>query len=507
MKVDLDRCVGCGTCVQDCPLGAIRLKKKKAAIDDRCSQCGACMRVCPEEAISVGDVSLLEGIQCDACPIECRIKDGNPGACQRYRNESGKLVRVTRIRTFGEVEDTVGPDPAEAIRRPLITGIGAGTTYPDCKPAPYIVKGKRHDVDVVTVVTEAPLSYSGIMVKIDTDIPVGEEGAPVMAGKRKVGLVITEQYGSKMLSIGGVNLLTGKDGMVTARTITDIANKKPVKLKIDGGSKLEIQVGQPPVIDGVKPDNMRVGCGSATLGLFSPLLKEAADEVIILDSHLTGLMSEHAAGRFVGAKPSGIRLKFRESTPGRYFGDHGKGWGGTSIVNPLDVIAGIDQKVARPGMRILVTETTARNAAMFELQKDGSLKEISLNDAAGKVLEAISSSCEPSLVSAVYMGGAGGSARAGVALYPIKLTQAVHQARAVLTVGGAPTFILPGGGINFMVDVERVKGSFFYWTPTPATICPIEYTMGLKDYEEMGGHLQAMKPFEAREPAQYFPLP
>ena len=76
MNVDLEKCVGCGTCVQDCPLGAIRLKKKKAAIDDRCSQCGACMRVCPEEAISVGDVSLLEGIQCDACPIECRIKMG-----------------------------------------------------------------------------------------------------------------------------------------------------------------------------------------------------------------------------------------------------------------------------------------------------------------------------------------------------------------------------------------------------------------------------------------------
>jgi NAD-dependent dihydropyrimidine dehydrogenase PreA subunit len=501
MNVDIEKCVGCGTCVQDCPLGAIRLKKKKAVIDDHCSQCRACMRVCPEEAISAGDLSLLEAVECDACPIECRVKAGNVGACQRYRNENGKLVRVTRVHPFSEVESTVGPDPLEALRRPLITGIGAGTTYPDCKPAPFIVKGKRHDVDVVTVVTEAPLSYSGVMVKIDTDIPIGEEGAPVLAGKRKVGLVVTEQYGSKMLSIGGVNLLTGKDGMIVARTITDIANKKPVKLKIEGGSKLELQVGQAPVIDGVKPDNMRVGCGSATLGLFAPLLKEAADEAIILDSHITGLMSEHAAGRFVGAKPSGIKIKFGQSTPGRYFGDHGKGWGGTSVVHPLDVIAGIDQKVARPGMRILVTETTARSAAMFEVQKDGSLKEIPLNDAAGKVLEAISSSCESSLVSAVYMGGAGGSARAGVALYPIKLTQAVHQAKAVLTVGGAPTFVLPGGGINFMVDVERVKGSFFYWTPTPATICPIEYTIGLRDYEIMGGHLQAMKPFDAREPS------
>jgi NAD-dependent dihydropyrimidine dehydrogenase PreA subunit len=500
MNVDLEKCVGCGACVQDCPLGAIRLKKKKAVIDDRCTECTACMRVCPEKAITAGDLATAGAIPCDACPIGCQIKDGGIGACLRYRSKDGKLVRVTPLTPFKQVEDVVGPDPIEAIRRPLITGIGAGTTYPDCKPAPFIVRGKRRDVDVVTVVTEAPLSYSGIMVKIDTDIPIGEEGAPVLAGKRKVGLVITEQYGSKMLSIGGVNLLTGPEGFAVARAITDIANKKPVKLKIEGGSKLEIQVGRPPVIDGRKPDNMRVGCGSATMGLFAPLLQQAADEVIVLDSHLTGLMSEHVAGRFVGAKPSGVKLKFRQSTPGRYFGDHGKGLGGTSITNPLDVIAGMDRKVARVGNRILITETTGRNAWLFELQEDWSLKEIPLTASCRRAVEAVSSSCEPSLVSALYMGGAGGSARAGVALYPVKMTRAVHQGRANLTVGGAPTFILPGGGINFMVDVERVKGNFFYWTPTPATICPIEYTMELDEYREMGGHMEAMRPFESLEP-------
>ena len=245
---------------------------------------------------------------------------------------------------------------------------------------------------------------------------------------------------------------------------------------------------------------MRVGCGSATLGLFAPLLKSAADEVIILDSHITSMMSEHAAGRFVGARPSGIRLRFRMSTPGRYFGDHGDGWGGTSISDPLDVISGIDRNVARPGLCVLITETTGRNGRLFELGKDRNFKEILLTEACTQALETITSSCEASRVSAVYMGGAGGSARAGVTLYPLKLTKAVHEARASLTVGGAPTYVLPGGGINFMVDVERVKEGFFYWTPTPATICPIEYTMELRSYKEMGGHLEAMKPFTVREP-------
>jgi NAD-dependent dihydropyrimidine dehydrogenase PreA subunit len=501
MRVDDEKCVGCGSCVRDCPLGAVRLVKKKAVIDERCTDCGACIRVCEQAALEPGASPAPGAVQCEACPIGCWIKPKYMGACRRYTNRGGVLERITRLGTYDEVADVVGPDPIEAIRRPLVTGIGAGTTYPDCKPAPLILKGKRREVDVVTVVTEAPLSYSSIMVKIDTDLPVGEEGAPVMAAKRKVGLVATEQYGSKMLSIGGVNLLTGKDGLVVARTITDIANKKAVKLVIEGGARLEVQVGKAPVIDGQRPAKMRVGCGSAAMGLFAPLFREAADEVIVLDSHLTSLMSEHTAGRFAGAKPSGVKLGFRQSTPGRYFGDHGNGWGGTSITNPLDVIVGVDQGVARIGMRVLITETTGREAALFELGEDGRFREVPLTEKAKSALSLIAASCEPSLVSAVYMGGAGGSARAGVTLYPLKLTQAVHSRSANLTVGGAPTFLLPGGGINFMVDVDRVKTGSFYWTPTPATICPIEYTMDLREYERMGGHLEAMRPFTAKEPS------
>mgnify|MGYP001827509573 FL=1 len=311
--------------------------------------------------------------------------------------------------------------------------------------------------------------------------------------------MVTEQYGSMLLDMGGVNRLTGKNVFVIASTITEIANRNRVKLKIENGSRLEVQVGYPPVIDGQEATRMRVGCGSATMGLFAPLLVEAADEVIIIDSHITGQMSRHVAGVYAGAKPAGIRLKFDESTPGRYFGDHGNGWGGTSITDPKDVISTIDMKIARSGMTVLITETTGQNGAMFKIGKRGALTQMPLTPKAKAALKAIADSCQPSRVSAIYTAGAGGSARAGVTRYPIKLTRAVHAGKVQLTVGGSPGFVLPGGGISFMADVERVKSGSFYWTPTPATICPLEYTMELKDYKKMGGHIEAMKPFKVKK--------
>jgi hypothetical protein len=358
-------------------------------------------------------------------------------------------------------------------------------------------------VEVVTVVTEVPLSYSGVKLKIDTDLEVGPEGAEVRFEGRAVGMVETEEYGSKMLAIGGVNRLTGKHGFAAARAVAALANREAVQLKVRGGAKLEVQVGRPPVIDGQRVAKMRVGCGSASAGLFAPFFKEAADEVIVLDAHITSLFSHHAAGRCLGLSPGGVELRFPRSTPGRYFGSHGKGWGGTDLKDPLDIVAGVDTAKTAPGATLLITETTGQNAAMYALNEEGVFEPMELTPQAREAVAAIAETCQESRVSAVYVGGAGGSARAGVTRYPLRLTRAVHAAKAVLTCGGAPVFVLPGGGITFYVDVERVLPGAFTWVPTPATVAPVEYTMRLSDYEAMGGHMEAVKPFQAKEPVPW----
>ena len=111
-----------------------------------------------------------DAIRCDACPVLCYIKPGRTGACDRYGNRDGQLVRldphivldraVTRgdsvVPFLGREQDwdgkiVSGPDT-------FITAIGAGTTYPDYKPAPFIISSEVQGVDTVTVVTEGIFS-------------------------------------------------------------------------------------------------------------------------------------------------------------------------------------------------------------------------------------------------------------------------------------------------------------------------------------------------------------
>src|SRR5262249_45485375 len=157
-------------------------------------------------------------VRCDACPVLCRIRPGRAGACARYANENGTLVRTDPVllmqRTLDEhgklvefagsakVADWDGAplDPA----RTFVTGVGAGTTYPDYKPAPFIVSAEHAGVDTVTVVTEGIFSYCGVKVKIDTDRHLGPETAAIRVKGEQVGHVTTAEYGSQMLSIGGV---------------------------------------------------------------------------------------------------------------------------------------------------------------------------------------------------------------------------------------------------------------------------------------------------------------
>jgi electron transfer flavoprotein alpha subunit len=49
--VNIDKCSGCGQCIDSCPFTAIVMQAEKAFINEYCQFCRACLSVCPEGAI------------------------------------------------------------------------------------------------------------------------------------------------------------------------------------------------------------------------------------------------------------------------------------------------------------------------------------------------------------------------------------------------------------------------------------------------------------------------
>lgn len=443
-------------------------------------------------------------IRCDACPVMCYIAEGQTGACDRYANHQGRIIRTDPLvllsRTIeqgGRLVPFASSDP-EIPRDSLVTGIGSGTTYPDYKPAPFIIASQVDGADMITVVTEAIFSYCGVKVKIDTDRHLGPEGAVIRSAGEAVGHVATAEYGSQMLNLGGVHHLTGgskPEGRITCSTMLSLCNGDPVELSIDGGSTVIVQAGHAPIIDGRPERRMRVGCGSATIGMFASQWQGLVDEVVVVDDHITGVVSEHQAGKVIGWQPTGIKIKGHKSTPGRYFrvSEPGLGWGGTKLTDPLAILGPWDAKRgAFAGLRLLMVSTTGEDFAYYVLDGDLVPQQQPLPDALRATVALIDENCEPSLCTVLFVGGAGGSLRAGVTRNPVRLTQAIHRGQGRLTCGGAECYLWPGGGLTFMVDVTRLPEGAFGYVPTPALVAPLEFTMARAAYLALGGHGDAV---------------
>ena len=386
-------------------------------------------------------------------------------------------------------------------QRPFVTAVGAGTTYPDYKPAPFIVSQNNNGVDMVTVVTEGIFSYCGVKVKIDTDRHLGHERDVVYADGEPIGHVTTSEYGSKMLSLGGVEHLTGgtkKEGRLTCDALMRLCNREAVTLHIgEGDAQIEliVEAGKAPIVNGEEEKLMRVGCGSASIGMFAMQWLGYVDEVVVVDDHITGVLSEHEAGKQLDMPPTGIKIFGRRSTPGRYFqvAEPGTGWGGTDIEDPIKILKPFNPKVAWEGLRLLMVSTTGEQFAYFELDADLVPQAKPIPSVLKASVELIAENCEPSVCSVLFMGGAGGSLRAGVTENPVRLTRSVKESLTHVSCGGAEAYVWPGGGITVMVDILDMPTQSFGYVPTPALVAPIEFTLRVSDYRALGGHMEHIK--------------
>ena len=184
-----------------------------------CVACGVCIKTCNRAAIVTTEQE-AEISTCRSCPVFCQIPPGKLGACQRYENREGKIVRNKPLHVVKR--ETLAIDQRTKLpTAPLMLGVGAGTNlYTTNVPARFVAEDEIDGVEVVTSVTEAVLSFSGVKLKIDTDENIGAPSSKVRREGRVVGYVTASEYGSRTMYIGGVELLAGKTGFATARTMT-----------------------------------------------------------------------------------------------------------------------------------------------------------------------------------------------------------------------------------------------------------------------------------------------
>ena len=268
----------------------------------------------------------------------------------------------------------------------FVTAIGAGTTYPDYKPAPFIVSSEIDGVDMVTVVTEGIFSYCGVKVKIDTDRYLGPETATVRARGR----------GDRPRHDQRIRLA---DAVARRRASSDrrLQEGRPRHLRRADGS-LQLQAGRTDDrrrrhrggAGRLSADRQRraprSACGSAAArrpSACSPSNGTARSTRSWWWTTTSPACSrEHQAGKLLDIPDTGIKMKGRRSTPGRYFqvAEPGTGWGGTKISDPLSVLGPFDPKEARPGLTMLMVSTTGEHAAYYEL--DEALRPVEKRDAA-----------------------------------------------------------------------------------------------------------------------------
>jgi electron transfer flavoprotein alpha subunit len=83
IRIDFDKCTGCGNCVPVCPFGLVEIVDEKARIKEGCTLCDACKDACLYEAILI-----------EEAPQAAPVGNGHHGVWVFAEQRDGKLKSV-----------------------------------------------------------------------------------------------------------------------------------------------------------------------------------------------------------------------------------------------------------------------------------------------------------------------------------------------------------------------------------------------------------------------------
>jgi ferredoxin len=112
--VDIDKCIGCGICVDECPIDTIFIEDDTAVIDmSGCIHCGKCHDVCPEDAVRHDSEKAPARVKAN---IEETIKFMD--ACEKYLEDKSERQKcLNRMKKHFNNEKAIAEKTLEELKK------------------------------------------------------------------------------------------------------------------------------------------------------------------------------------------------------------------------------------------------------------------------------------------------------------------------------------------------------------------------------------------------------
>ncbi len=180
VKIDEEKCDGCGLCVPACAEGAIKIIDGKAKLisDSYCDGLGACLGQCPQGAITLEErvaeefdataVSKHLGYRAKSrCPGALQAT-GCPGAAMRELGAKRREQATALLETAEELPSALANWPVQIHLTPILAPYLDGarlTVAADCTPFAYADFHRRFIDDHVVLVGCPKLDDAGAYVE------------------------------------------------------------------------------------------------------------------------------------------------------------------------------------------------------------------------------------------------------------------------------------------------------------------------------------------------------
>jgi len=180
IKIDDEKCTGCGECIPNCPEGALQIIDGKARLvsDLFCDGLGACVGHCPEGAITVEE---REAEPYDERKVMANVVEHGPNVIRahlehlREHGEMDYLNEALAYLTEQGIEIVGGPTPAQecigasGCPGAMMRELGDRQAAPAGGPAPRPASRLRHwPVQIALVPPQAPfLREADVLIAAD----------------------------------------------------------------------------------------------------------------------------------------------------------------------------------------------------------------------------------------------------------------------------------------------------------------------------------------------------